>query len=96
MTRRLLSLPSDVAPLIHLAVPCAKVVDLSADFRLRDVETYAKWYGGAHKAPELQEEAVYGLTEIFREQVDTHFTFFLMRTPFTVGAIDHTCYKLGV
>ena len=38
-----------------------KVVDLSADFRLSDLDAYAKWYGHAHKAPELQEEAVYGL-----------------------------------
>lgn len=46
-----------------------KVVDLSADFRLADVEQYAKWYGHPHRAPELQKEAVYGLTEIAREAV---------------------------
>lgn len=46
-----------------------KVVDLSADFRLRDPETYAKWYGGEHTAVELQKEAVYGLTEYYREQI---------------------------
>ena len=46
-----------------------KVVDLSADFRLRDVNTYAEWYGGEHKAPELQKEVVYGLTELHREEV---------------------------
>ncbi|KIZ02291.1 N-acetyl-gamma-glutamyl-phosphatereductase [Monoraphidium neglectum] len=46
-----------------------KIVDLSADFRLRDVNTYAQWYGGEHAAPELQEEAVYGLTELKREEV---------------------------
>eukprot|EP00891_Asterochloris_glomerata_P004568 jgi/Astpho2/4568/fgenesh1_pm.00067_%23_31_t len=46
-----------------------KVVDLSADFRLRDVNQYAEWYGGEHKAKELQKEAVYGLTEIYRDQV---------------------------
>lgn len=46
-----------------------KVVDLSADFRLRDVNTYAEWYGGEHKAPELQKEAVYGLTELHRPEV---------------------------
>ncbi len=46
-----------------------KVVDLSADFRLYDLETYATWYGHAHKAPELQKEAVYGLTEIERPAV---------------------------
>lgn len=46
-----------------------KIVDLSADFRLKDVNSYAEWYGGAHQAPELQKEAVYGLTEINRDQV---------------------------
>jgi len=46
-----------------------KIVDLSADFRLYDLETYAKWYGHAHKAPELQKQAVYGLTEIERAAV---------------------------
>lgn len=46
-----------------------QVVDLSADFRLRDVDAYAEWYGGEHKAPELQKEAVYGLTELHREAV---------------------------
>jgi N-acetyl-gamma-glutamyl-phosphate reductase len=49
--------------------PHLKVVDLSADFRIRDPETYATWYGHAHRAPELQGEAVYGLTEHRREQV---------------------------
>jgi N-acetyl-gamma-glutamyl-phosphate reductase len=43
-----------------------RVCDLSADFRLADAETYAKWYGHAHRAPELQREAVYGLTELYR------------------------------
>ncbi|EFN50924.1 hypothetical protein CHLNCDRAFT_141716 [Chlorella variabilis] len=46
-----------------------KVVDLSADFRLRDVNSYAEWYGGEHKAVELQKEVVYGLTELHREAV---------------------------
>jgi N-acetyl-gamma-glutamyl-phosphate reductase len=46
-----------------------KIVDLSADFRLYDGATYAQWYGGEHRAMDLQAEAVYGLTEIKREQV---------------------------
>ena len=46
-----------------------KVVDLSADFRLRSTDMYAEWYGGEHKAPKLQEEAVYGLTEHYREAI---------------------------
>lgn len=46
-----------------------KVVDLSADFRLKDVDVYAEWYGAAHKAPELQKDVVYGLTEFKRAEV---------------------------
>ncbi len=46
-----------------------KIVDLSADFRLRDPEVYARWYGGPHQAPDLQAEAVYGLTEFYREEI---------------------------
>lgn len=46
-----------------------KIVDLSADFRLFDVATYAKWYGHEHLAPKLQEEAVYGITELARADV---------------------------
>lgn len=46
-----------------------KVVDLSADFRLKDVNTYAEWYGGEHKAPDLQTEVVYGLSEFNREAI---------------------------
>ena len=49
--------------------PRTKVVDLSADFRLSDPAAYARWYGHAHFAPELQKEAVYGLTEIYRDQI---------------------------
>jgi N-acetyl-gamma-glutamyl-phosphate reductase len=49
--------------------PKTKVVDLSADFRLSDPEAYARWYGHAHHATELQKEAVYGLTEVYREDV---------------------------
>ena len=49
--------------------PEAKIVDLSADFRLADLDTYAEWYGHPHEAPELQAEAVYGLTEIFRDEI---------------------------
>ncbi len=46
----------------------ALVVDLSADFRLRDLPTYERWYG-PHSEPELLEGAVYGLTELYREQL---------------------------
>lgn len=46
-----------------------KIVDLSADFRLRDVDSYAEWYGKPHAAVELQKEAVYGLVELNREKI---------------------------
>ncbi len=49
--------------------PAVKVVDLSADFRLADTEAYARWYGDAHHAPELQGEAVYGLVELYRDRI---------------------------
>jgi len=45
-----------------------RVVDLSADFRLRSLSTYQHWYG-EHPCPELMSEAVYGLTELHREQI---------------------------
>ena len=45
-----------------------KVVDLSADFRLRDVATYEKWYG-RHTAPAVLAEAVYGIPELYREEI---------------------------
>ena len=46
-----------------------KIIDLSADFRLTDPDEYARWYGGAHDALECQAEAVYGLTEFYRDDI---------------------------
>ena len=46
-----------------------KVIDLSADFRIKDVAIYEKWYGIEHKSPEYIKEAVYGLCEINREDI---------------------------
>ncbi len=46
-----------------------KVIDLSADFRLRDINQYEKWYGVKHPAPDLQGQAVYGLTEFYRQEI---------------------------
>ena len=46
-----------------------KIIDLSADFRIKDVNIYEQWYGIEHKSPQYIEEAVYGLCEINREQV---------------------------
>lgn len=46
-----------------------KVIDLSADYRIKDVAVYEKWYGIEHKSPQYIKEAVYGLCEINREQI---------------------------
>jgi len=51
--------------------PKLKIIDLSADFRLSDPKAYATWYGHEHQALDLQKEAVFGLTEHYREQVKT-------------------------
>lgn len=47
-----------------------KIIDLSADFRLKDVDIYEKWYKLEHKAPQYIDEAVYGLCEINRDNVN--------------------------
>ena len=46
-----------------------KIIDLSADFRIKDVATYEKWYGIKHQSPQFIDEAVYGLCEINRDKV---------------------------
>jgi N-acetyl-gamma-glutamyl-phosphate reductase len=46
-----------------------KVIDMSADFRLHDAGAYAEWYGNAHSAPALLKDAVYGLTEHYRDKI---------------------------
>ena len=62
------ALPHGTTQEVIAALPeSVRVVDLSADFRLSDLDAYATWYGHAHKAPALQEQAVYGLTETARE-----------------------------
>jgi N-acetyl-gamma-glutamyl-phosphate reductase len=66
-----LALPHGLAaefakPLLRSA---ARVIDLSADFRLRDAQTYKEFYGCDHPAPELLGQAVYGLPEIYRDQI---------------------------
>lgn len=48
-----------------------KIIDMSADFRLRDPKLYAEWYANQHSAPELIKDAVYGLTEHYRDQIRT-------------------------
>ncbi len=46
-----------------------KIIDLSADFRFKDVNIYEKWYGIRHKSPQFIDEAVYGLCEVNREKI---------------------------
>ncbi len=56
----------EVIPLLNHGI---KVVDISADFRLKNAAEYQSWYGFTHSAPQLLEQAVYGLTELHRSQV---------------------------
>ena len=52
-----------------LAAKAERIVDLSADFRLRTAADYEKWYGGPHPAPEWLERFVYGMPEMYREEL---------------------------
>ncbi|MGC1487539.1 MAG: N-acetyl-gamma-glutamyl-phosphate reductase [Albidovulum sp.] len=64
------ALPHATSQAVIAALPkTLKIVDLSADFRLRDLAEYEKWYGKPHIAPDLQREAVYGLTEFYRSDI---------------------------
>lgn len=47
-----------------------RIVDLSADYRIKDVATYEKWYGITHKSPQFIEEAIYGLCEVNRDRIN--------------------------
>jgi N-acetyl-gamma-glutamyl-phosphate reductase len=59
----------EIASTVLADHPEIRFIDMSADFRLRDPTTYAEWYGHPHLAPALQAEAVYGLTEHYREAI---------------------------
>jgi N-acetyl-gamma-glutamyl-phosphate reductase len=59
----------EIIAAVMAANPGIKILDMSADFRLRDMGVYAQWYGHEHRAPKLQGEAVYGLTEFYREKI---------------------------
>ena len=59
----------EITAAVLAANPAIKILDMSADFRLRDTDAYAQWYGHEHRAPQLQGEAVYGLTELYREKI---------------------------
>ena len=64
------ALPHATTQQVVSALPrTLRIVDLSADFRLRDPAEYAKWYGQPHTATDLQKEAVYGLTEFYRPEI---------------------------
>jgi len=64
------ALPHKTSQEVIAALPRElRVVDLSADFRLREPADYERWYGNPHAAPELQKEAVYGLTEFYRDEI---------------------------
>ena len=64
------ALPHATTQVVVSALPKSlKIVDLSADFRLRDLAAYEKWYGQPHIAPDLQRDAVYGLTEFYRDDI---------------------------
>ncbi|MCR9086583.1 MAG: N-acetyl-gamma-glutamyl-phosphate reductase [Rhodobacteraceae bacterium] len=64
------ALPHATSQSVISALPSdLKVVDLSADFRLRNLAAYETWYGKPHSAPDLQKEAVYGLTEFYRAEI---------------------------
>ncbi|MDE4139278.1 MULTISPECIES: N-acetyl-gamma-glutamyl-phosphate reductase [Rhodobacterales] len=64
------ALPHKTSQEVIAALPKdLKIVDLSADFRLRDPAEYEKWYGNPHAALEQQKEAVYGLTEFYRDEI---------------------------
>jgi N-acetyl-gamma-glutamyl-phosphate reductase len=56
----------EVMPLLDKGI---KVVDISADFRLKDASEYKPWYGFSHPAPKLLEKAVYGLPELYRAKI---------------------------
>lgn len=60
---------SAVARIEHFAALAPRVIDLSADFRLRQPEDYTRWYGGPHAKPAWLEKFVYGLPELHRDEI---------------------------
>ncbi|MEM1383257.1 MAG: N-acetyl-gamma-glutamyl-phosphate reductase [Pseudomonadota bacterium] len=94
------ALPHATTQEVVRALPARlKVCDLSADFRLRDMAVYQHWYGRPHQAPALQGEAVYGLTEFYRDRIraarlvactgcNAATGLFAILPPLVAGAID--------
>ncbi len=58
----------EVIPLLDKGI---KIIDISADFRLKDASEYKQWYGFSHPAPKLLGQAVYGLTELYRPKISS-------------------------
>lgn len=69
-----------------------KIIDLSADFRIKDVAKYEKWYGIKHQSPEFIKEAVYGLCEVNREDVKNAR---LIANPDAFLPVQHYQYTYG-
>lgn len=70
-----------------------KIIDLSADYRIKDVSVYEKWYGIEHKSPRFIEEAVYGLCEINRDKITADTRLVANPGCYTTCSIL-TCYPL--
>jgi N-acetyl-gamma-glutamyl-phosphate reductase len=64
-----MKIASGIAPIAKMLEAGVRVVDLAADFRLREPELWERWYGMPHACPELLVEAVYGLPELNRERI---------------------------
>jgi len=79
-----------VMPLLDHGV---KVVDISADFRLKEADEYEQWYGFNHPAPQLLKQAVYGLTELYRPRVASA-QLVSLQTHFAEANEDATAYAL--
>ena len=94
------ALPHATSQAVIAGLPSGlRVVDLSADFRLRDPAAYERWYGHPHAAPDLQREAAYGLTEFYREEIaparlvactgcNVATVLYALLPPLLAGAID--------
>lgn len=94
------ALPHATSQAVIATLPdTVKVVDLSADFRLRDPAEYEKWYGKPHAATDLQKTAVYGLSEFYRDEIKSARLVagtgcnaatgqFILRPLIAAGAID--------
>jgi N-acetyl-gamma-glutamyl-phosphate reductase len=60
---------ASIEPVRAFGATGVRVIDLSADYRLKDPAVYTRWYGIAHTAPELIEDFVYGLCEVYRDAI---------------------------